>query len=535
MKHFTTVHSILFSFLLLLCFEVEPISAQKAEIENEVKNAMHEATRFMVEEVSVQGGYLRLYTKDFSRRWGEMEAYETQFWIGGNIPFTQDMGELFLDAYEVTGDEYYYRAAEQVARALIWAQLESGGWDHIADFAGDRSLKRWYETIGANAWGWDEYTHYYGNATYKDDCTSSAARFLLRIYLEKMDPAFKPALDKAIDFILESQYPLGGWPQRYPPERQYQYNGKQDYTSFSVFNDDLTWENAEVLIDVYLMLGEERVLDPIRRAMNFYLMTQGGNPQAGWGQQYDMDLQPAHGRQYEPAALRTTQSYRHGMLMMDFYELTGDRKFLARTPDLLAWLERTRLFGEETEGGTYTHPLFVELKTNDPLYIHRKRSGVENGHGEYWIDHNDENTISYGGKTNLDSQMEQLQDRYEELTVTDANEVAAGSPLSVGRFTGEGMPQDRYSLEYRSDPEHVSTEDVEEILRSLDEKGRWLTTGEWISDPYTVDEEGNPSNTALLSVEHDHTAILDNSGQEFISTRVYIDRMRTLLNYLRTM
>ncbi len=55
------------------------------------------------------------------------------------------MGHLFLDAYHATGDDYYYRAAEQVASALMRAQHPSGGWNYIADFAGEASLKDWYD------------------------------------------------------------------------------------------------------------------------------------------------------------------------------------------------------------------------------------------------------------------------------------------------------------------------------------------------------------------------------------------------------
>ena len=78
------------------------------------------------------------------------------------------MGHLFLDAYHATGDEYYYQAAEQVAGALIWAQHPSGGWNYIADFAGDRSLREWYDTVGRNAWRLEEFQHYWGNATFDD-------------------------------------------------------------------------------------------------------------------------------------------------------------------------------------------------------------------------------------------------------------------------------------------------------------------------------------------------------------------------------
>jgi len=74
--------------------------------------------------------------------------------------------------------------------------------------------------------------------------------------------------------------------------------------------------------------------------------------------------------------------------------------------------------------------------------------------------------------------------------------------------------------------------EVREILATLDERGRWPTTGEWISEPYQVDEEGRPSNTAPLSVEHDHTAIVDETDQEYISTRVYIDNMMKLIRFL---
>ena len=76
---------------------------------------MKRATTFMVEKVAYKGGYVWSYLPDMSRRWGEMEAKPTMIWI--QPPGTPSMGHLFLDAYHATGDEYYYRAAEQVASA----------------------------------------------------------------------------------------------------------------------------------------------------------------------------------------------------------------------------------------------------------------------------------------------------------------------------------------------------------------------------------------------------------------------------------
>lgn len=69
---------------------------------------------------------------------------------------------------------------------MIWGQLECGGWNYVFDFAGENSLKSWYDTVGKNGWRLEEFQHYYGNATYDDAGTMEAAKFLLRMYVEKM-------------------------------------------------------------------------------------------------------------------------------------------------------------------------------------------------------------------------------------------------------------------------------------------------------------------------------------------------------------
>ena len=37
---------------------------------------------------------------------------------------------------------------KKVANTLIWGQLECGGWNYVFDFAGENSLKSWYDTVG---------------------------------------------------------------------------------------------------------------------------------------------------------------------------------------------------------------------------------------------------------------------------------------------------------------------------------------------------------------------------------------------------
>jgi len=502
--------------------------------------AMDRATGFMVDTVSTNGGYLWHYLPDFSRRWGEMEAYETMIWV--QPPGTTSMGHLFLDAYHATGDKRYYDSAEKAAAAIIWGQLDCGGWNYIIDFAGDRSLKEWYATIGYNGWRLEEFQHYYGNATFDDDVSSDAAKFLLRMYLEELDPKYKYPLDKAIDFVLESQYPVGGWPQRYPLRYDFSHHGKPDYTSFYTFNDDVVWENVNFLIQCYLTLGDGRFLDPIYRGMNFYIITQQGTPQAGWGQQYSMDLKPSGARTYEPNGLLPGYTSAHIRLLMRFYRLTGETKFLDGIPAALDWLDSCRLPEHMKDGGRSTHPTFVEIGTNKPIFVHRKGSNIVHGH--YYVDYDHNKLLShYGGRGRID--VEALRKEFEEVQKISPEEARKTSPLVQGKFTGDVMPQKFYSVKSaamtasamsysrRPVPDEKAVRDA---IESMDDEGRWLVKHLQTTNPYAGDGTKTELTDAYASTnvgdETDTSQFRDESEQLYISTREYIRRMTVLMNYV---
>ena len=518
-------------FFLPILLYANFLSAQKNKLVNEAEQTMLHATKFMVEKASTNGGYVWYYMPDFSRRWGEMEAYNTMIWL--QHPGTISMGHLFLDAYHATGDDYYYQAAQKAAEAVIWGQSYEGGWNYVVDFAGDRSLKQWYNTIGKNGWRLEEFQHYYGNSTFDDDITSDAARFLLRVYLEKLDPSYKPALDKAIGFILKSQYPIGGWPQRYPLMHDFNKKGHPDYSSFYTFNDDVTWENVHFLVQCYLTLGEERFLDPIRRGMNFYLVSQDGS--GGWGQQLDMDLQTAGARTYEPAALLPSTTFENAMLLLKFYQYTGDKKFLAHVPDAIKWLDETKLPADKTEGGRVTHPTFVDPATNKAIYVHREGSNVIYGH--YFVDQNDNKLLGhYYGKCRVS--LQKLKDEYQRLAAMSVDQVTADSPLKPAQFKGEGTPQKYYDL--NRDHFSIQPDDgqVQKVINSLDSNYRWLIEHAMISHPYIGDgqkqELTNQYATSHVGDETDTSPYRDTTDQKYISTGAYIYNMNMLINYIES-
>jgi len=505
--------------------------SQNDQLTKDAEDAMFRATKYMVEKVSTNGGYVWYYTPDLSRRWGEMEAYKTMIWV--QDAGTVSMGHLFLDAYEVINNEYYYGAAAKAASALIWGQSHEGGWNYMIDFAGDRSLKEWYNTIGKNGWRLEEFQHYYGNDTYDDDVTSDAARFLLRIYLEKLDPTYKPALDKAINFILKSQYPNGGWPQRYPLKNDFKKAGHADYSLYYTFNDDVIWENINFLIQCYLTLGEERFLDAINRGMNFYISSQ--TAKGGWAQQYDMQMHPAGARTYEPAALLPRTTFTNAMLLLKFYQYTGDKKFLLPVPNAIRWLEETRLRQSMTENGRYTHPQFIDVKTNRPLFVHRKGSNVK--YGYYYADSSDKNLLRhYGGKTVVE--LEKLKEEYYRISTMSPKQATKDSPLKPDRFNDMGLPQTFYTLKRNYYPFLDSmNRKITDIINSLDEQNRWLIKHAMISHPFIGDgknkEPTNEYSYSYVGDDTDTSPFRDPGDQLYISTAEYIKNMYMLINYIQ--
>ena len=496
--------------LIILCAGVMiPVQAAKPKrlTDEQVLQTMKKATEFMVEKVANNGSYLWNYAPDFSRVWGELECKPSMMWIERGTPA---MGNVFLDAYHATGDEYYFKAAEAAASAVIWAQLPCGGWNYMADYAGVASLKDWYEKVAKGyTYPAQEHLHYAGNATF-DDGTIDAANFLLRMYAENWDPKYRPAIDKAIDFMIESQYPVGGWPQRYPLKYDFVKNGNPDYSSFITINDGVHTGNINFLLDCYRVLGDTRVLEPIYRAMTCVLVLQGGAPQAGWAMQHqlDMNYSPGHARDFEPRGYAATATAEMIGNLIRFYCWTGDSKYLSRIPDAFEFLESIKyeqkeidFFGLNVPEGQILCPTFVEVGTNKPLYLHR-------ADGKYWVDYDPRDIITHY-KSYRFIKIGELKKQYEDVLVMNKEEAVKNSPF-LG--TNKGI----YKF-----PKYISkgsgmkenTDLVADIVNALKSKPYWPGKLPGVS------RENPGFSTAELPTE-------------CISTSVYMQNMTRLINYL---
>jgi PelA/Pel-15E family pectate lyase len=513
-----------------------------ADTRTDALAALKRAAVYMDEVVSYRGGYVWSYAPDFSKQLGEMEAYRTMCWL--QPPGTASIGHVYLDAYYATGDKRFFQAAKRTALAVKQAQRANGGWNYIHDFAGETSLKRWYNTIGRNGWRLEEFQHYYGNSTFDDATTAVAAQLMLRMYLETDDEIWDHAVHKVIDFILDAQFGPelgiadGGWPQRFPhnpdaissmpmpnahqlPPNSWAGMEDGDYTLHVTFNDDVMGENIKFLTMCVMSLGKKHLVPKITRAMECMRRLQQPAPQAGWSLQHLSRPTngrpagaPAGARTYEPRSLATHTTQTNVQQLFHYFELTGDRRYLQRIPEAIAWLKTCPLPADAAERNPLlrtgqTHPTFIQLSTNDGIYVHRYGSNIHNG--AYYFNKDYTNTLShYSAGRNIN--IPALEARYNLLASRTDAEIAArkaASPLYARTrrslpkyFTVGGEVDFPHLFEGAVKPTlPVPEADVIRLVSELNANGgRWLTPLPETVNPFIGDGPTAPYlGTAYMS------------------------------------
>ncbi|HID57476.1 TPA: hypothetical protein EYP37_13155, partial [Candidatus Poribacteria bacterium] len=292
----------------------------------EAKAALDKATEFL-QSISTHGGYLWRYSEDLKERWGEGKAGETQIWV--QPPGTPSLGMVFLRAYEVTGDKKYLEAAKEAADALVWGQLESGGWTYYIDFS-TRWRRRWYRRADKGKLSSKEISRHRNWTCFDDNTTQSALRFLMALVQtigrpqDERDRRILDAMEYGLQGLLRAQYPNGAWPQEYdgrrydpkkhPLKRAWIPKGwsrvyvKHPYRLFYTFNDNAISDCIMTLLDAYRRFGRLEYLEAAKRGGDFIIMAQLPEPQPVWAQQYDFDMKPAWARKFEPPAACSAES-----------------------------------------------------------------------------------------------------------------------------------------------------------------------------------------------------------------------------------
>lgn len=217
----------------------------------------------------------------------------------------------------------WYGSAEarHIADNIVSFQTPAGGWGKNMDRSGAlRARGQNYvpvENLPANAREdiktSDPAWAYVG--TIDNNATTSELRFLARVQAQVPGAAGEPyrqAFLKGIHYLLDAQFPNGGWPQVYPLQG--------GYHDALTFNDDAVALVANLLGDVGAQRGDYAFVPTLvataakaadARAVAVILKTQVivGGKRTIWGQQHDaLTLAPVGARNFEPIALASDES-----------------------------------------------------------------------------------------------------------------------------------------------------------------------------------------------------------------------------------
>ena len=350
--------------------------AAETPTRDEARAALQKAVQFFSTKVAVHGGYVYRYSGDLALRAGEGWATETQVWV--QPPGTPFVGEAFLDACEATGDSLHRDAARAAAQALIEGQLRTGGWYYHIEFDPEKRQGYGYRDC-------PQRRKQEQKTTLDDDTTQAAVRFLMRMdkTLQFNDAKVHEAAMFALKALLAAQFPNGGWYvwwEKYPEPRSAQeypvlnasypeswsrtWTRDSAYSGCYVINDNLMADMIAVMFEAGDVYGGRQYLESAEKAGGFLLKAQMPDPQPAWAQQYDRQMQPVWGRQFEPPAVTALESQGVIEALMLLYRRTGDDKYLAPIPRAIKYLR-----GSQLANGRLAR--FYELKTNKPLYFYQ--------------------------------------------------------------------------------------------------------------------------------------------------------------------
>ncbi len=229
-----------------------------------------------------------------------------------------------------------------LVNAVISYQSPSGGWSkHLGYSQGPR--RRGTQWTSQSEPG--KKPHYL--ATIDNGATTKELRFLAAAWAATGRTDAAAAVNRGLDYLLEAQYPSGGWPQVYPLE-----GGYHDHVTL---NDDAMTNVLELLRDVAGEAAEfacvtpdrrERVRRSLDQGIEYLLATQipvAGRP-SGWCAQYDpLTLEPAQGRAYEPPSLAGVESSHVLRFLMSLPNPSAE--VVACIEAGLAWLNEAQVTG----------------------------------------------------------------------------------------------------------------------------------------------------------------------------------------------
>ncbi|GGY59576.1 pectate lyase [Pseudoduganella albidiflava] len=244
----------------------------------------------------------------------------------------------------------WYASAEarHVADNIVSFQTPAGGWGKNVNRTGHlRQKGEHYAPIDDDpsggvivaTKGWN----YVG--TIDNDATTTELAFLARVQAAlpgAPGAAYRQAFERGVSYLLDAQYPNGGFPQVYPLQG--------GYHDAITFNDNAFAQVADLLAMVAARGGDYAFVPPELaaragaahgRAIKVLVASQirVDGQLTGWCQQHDaLTLAPVGARNFEPVALSSSETSRLLRLLMEQPRPTPE--VVAAIDAAAAWLKR---------------------------------------------------------------------------------------------------------------------------------------------------------------------------------------------------
>ena len=296
-------------------------------------------------------------------------------------------------------DEWYGSAESKMAAdSILKYQTAAGGWPKNSDFHRGGMKQDEWKRIKESGIG----------ATFDNSATTTEMMFLAKMFDKTKDERYKNAFLKGLNYIFESQYENGGWPQFFPVRK-----GGSSYSGHITFNDGGMVNVLNLLNDIikqHLSFASLKITEELRKkakesfekGVECILKTQikiNGQPTVWCAQHDEVTLAPADARSYELASFSGAESVGITFLLM---KIEYPSKDIIKAVDAsVKWFQEHKLQGirmqdfvnaeglkdrkvVEDKTAPYIWARFYDLETGKPYFSDRdgvkRETFAEMGH-----------------------------------------------------------------------------------------------------------------------------------------------------------
>jgi PelA/Pel-15E family pectate lyase len=287
-------------------------------------------------------------------------------------------------------DWYSSDEAIRIADNVILYQRLTGGWEKGIDMARPLSDTQRQQVIKDKE---------IKRSTIDNGATYTPLRYLACVYDASGQERFKEAFLRGVDYLLEAQYPNGGWPQFYPIRRGYYqhitYNDNSMINVMFLMKDIAAGQKPFGFVDEQ---HRRQAADSIERGLDVILKTQVrvNNTLTAWCAQHDeVTLKPAGARVYELPSLSGSESVGIVRYLMSLDNPSPAVRTAIKSA--CAWFEEVKITGlrvmtkpDPSKSRGYDRVLvedpnapplwarFYEIGTNKPMFVNR--DGIPRDH-----------------------------------------------------------------------------------------------------------------------------------------------------------